>query len=228
MKIRRTTHVALWILFLGIVGSTLTRGWAQTPTPATPTPATPTPATPTPATETPATPAPAIRVSASAELATVDRATTGYLALPLARALPPSGAARPVRLGQQAVSLRSVISMAPDHSDAGQRRVSRRDDGSPDDGQPEVTQFRRLDETRQFGLWRRAVVTSAALAATSAVIGHWASGQGDEAYDRYLSSAGETRRERAFDDAERYDRIAGAAFLAMEAGLVLTAYFVFF
>ena len=106
--------------------------------------------------------------------------------------------------------------------------MSRRDDGSPDDGQPEVTQFRRLDETRQFGLWRRAVVTSAALAATSAVIGHWASGQGDEAYDRYLSSAGETRRERAFDDAERYDRIAGAAFLAMEAGLVLTAYFVFF
>ena len=73
-----------------------------------------------------------------------------------------------------------------------------------------------------------AVLLALSFCLTSAAIAHWSSGRGDEAYDRYLSSAGEQRREDAFDEAERYDRIAGAAFFAMEAGLVLSAYFVFF
>ncbi len=88
--------------------------------------------------------------------------------------------------------------------------------------------YPRLEQGKRRGLWRGAVLASAAVAATSAAVAHWSSGKGDDAYDRYLSSAGEKRREDAFDDAERYDRIAGAAFVAMEAGLVLTAYFVFF
>ncbi|HCV25167.1 MAG: hypothetical protein CME13_15450 [Gemmatimonadetes bacterium] len=88
--------------------------------------------------------------------------------------------------------------------------------------------YPRIEPEKGRVLFRRAVLASAALAATSAAIAHWSSGRGDEAYDRYLSSAGEQRREDAFDEAERYDRIAGAAFFAMEAGLVLSAYFVFF
>ena len=88
--------------------------------------------------------------------------------------------------------------------------------------------YPRLESGSKRNIWRRAVIASDAVAAGSAAIAHWSSGRGDDAYDRYLSSAGEERREDAFDDAERYDRIAGAAFLAMEAGLVLTAYFVFF
>ncbi len=93
---------------------------------------------------------------------------------------------------------------------------------------PERDIYKRMDEVSGPRLWRRAVLASATLAATSALVARWSSNRGDEAYDRYLSSAGEKRREDAFDEAERYDRIAGAAFLAMEAGLVLTAYFVFF
>ncbi|MBT3345046.1 MAG: hypothetical protein HN712_11330 [Gemmatimonadetes bacterium] len=98
--------------------------------------------------------------------------------------------------------------------------------GNPSEQESRV--YKSMDEESGPGLWRRTVLASAALAATSAVVAHWSSGQGDEAYDRYLSSAGEKRREDAFDAAERYDRIAGVAFLAMEAGLVLTTYFVFF
>jgi hypothetical protein len=88
--------------------------------------------------------------------------------------------------------------------------------------------YARLESGSKRSIWRRTVIASAALAAGGAAIAHWSSGRGDDAYDRYLSSAGERRREDAFDEAERYDRIAGAAFLVMEAGLVLTAYFVFF
>ena len=88
--------------------------------------------------------------------------------------------------------------------------------------------YARLESGSKRSIWRRTVIASAALAAGGAAIAHWSSGHGDDAYDRYLSSAGERRREDAFDEAERYDRIAGTAFLVMEAGLVLTAYFVFF
>ncbi|MCY3739275.1 MAG: hypothetical protein OXG13_22965 [Gemmatimonadaceae bacterium] len=77
-------------------------------------------------------------------------------------------------------------------------------------------------------IWRPALVATAALAVTGAAVAWWSTGEADAAYDRYLRSAGSQRQQRAFERAERYDRIAGAAFLAMEAGVVLTACLVFF
>jgi hypothetical protein len=80
------------------------------------------------------------------------------------------------------------------------------------------------DESR----WRPALVASAGLAVTGALVAYWSTGEADAAYDRYLHAAGAHRQQEALDKTERHDRIAGAAFLLMEAGLVLTARFVFF
>ncbi len=77
-------------------------------------------------------------------------------------------------------------------------------------------------------IWRPALAATAALAVTGAAVAWWSTDEADAAYDRYLRSAGAQRQQQAFERAERYDRIAGAAFLAMEAGIVLTACLVFF
>ena len=76
--------------------------------------------------------------------------------------------------------------------------------------------------------WRPSLAATAALAVTGAAVAWWSTGEADAAYDRYLRSAGAQRQQQAFERAERHDRIAGAAFLAMEAGIVLTACLVFF
>ncbi len=78
------------------------------------------------------------------------------------------------------------------------------------------------------GRWRPALAASAGLAVTGAVVAYWSSHKADAAYNRYLHSAGAARQQDALDRSERYDRLAGAAFLVMEAGLVLTARFLFF
>ena len=75
---------------------------------------------------------------------------------------------------------------------------------------------------------RARLYLSAALALGGGGLALWSKHRADEAYESYLRSAGIRRRERQFDRAQRYDRIAGAAFVAMEAGIVLTTYFVFF
>lgn len=56
----------------------------------------------------------------------------------------------------------------------------------------------------------------------------WSGHRADRAYDRYLHSAGRQHQDEQFRRAERYDRLAGGAFVFMEAGIVLTTYLVFF
>ena len=75
---------------------------------------------------------------------------------------------------------------------------------------------------------RPRLYLSAALALGGGALALWSKHRADEAYESYLRSAGIRRRERQFERAQRYDRIAGAGFVAMEAGIVLTTYFVFF
>ena len=75
---------------------------------------------------------------------------------------------------------------------------------------------------------RARLYLSAALALGGGALARWSKHRADEAYESYLRSAGIRRRERQFERAQRYDRIAGAAFVAMEAGIALTTYFVFF
>ena len=50
----------------------------------------------------------------------------------------------------------------------------------------------------------------------------------DDAYETYLRSAGRQRQQSHFEEAKRYDRIAGAAFAVMEAGVVWSLYLLFF
>ena len=83
-------------------------------------------------------------------------------------------------------------------------------------------------QPKGLSLWRPALVASAAMAVGAAAVAYWSSDEADAAYDRYLRSAGAGRQQQALERAERYDRIAGAAFVAMEAGIVLTACLVFF
>jgi len=86
----------------------------------------------------------------------------------------------------------------------------------------------RLADEAESDRWRPALLASVGLAATGALVAYWSTNEAEDAYDRYLSSAGAGRQQDALDSAERHDRIAGAGFLIMEAGLVLTARFVFF
>ena len=84
----------------------------------------------------------------------------------------------------------------------------------------------RLNERRfQPG---KAASLSAGLALTGGVLAWLSKREADDAYDRYLHSAGSERQRTEFDRAERYDRLSGAAFAAMEAGVLLPAYFTFF
>lgn len=138
--------------------------------------------------------------AAGARLAQRPVATgTGLLPAPVVAALPVVAAAAP--------------SPAPMVAGLAPRPGLRRRDGA-ESGRPDR--------------WRPALAASAALAATGALVAYWSSDRADGAYDRYLRSAGAGRREAALDRAERYDRISGAAFAAMEAGLLLTAYFLFY
>ena len=75
---------------------------------------------------------------------------------------------------------------------------------------------------------RSGLYLSAALAVSAGVLALWADREADQAFDRYLHAASQNRQKDQFDRAERYDRITGAAFVVMEAGLVLTTYLVFF
>ena len=69
---------------------------------------------------------------------------------------------------------------------------------------------------------------TAGLAASSGLVAWWSKERADRAYQRYLHAASRRRQEKQFERAERFDRIAGAAFVGMEAGLVFTTYLVFF
>ena len=55
----------------------------------------------------------------------------------------------------------------------------------------------------------------------------WSKEKADRAYDRYLRAASIRRQEQQFERAEHYDRIAGATFIGMAAGLVMTTLLVF-
>ena len=69
---------------------------------------------------------------------------------------------------------------------------------------------------------------SAALTVSAAAIARFSKERADGAYETYLKSAGRQRQQSHFEEAERYDRIAGAAFAVMEAGLVWSLYLLFF
>jgi hypothetical protein len=69
---------------------------------------------------------------------------------------------------------------------------------------------------------------SAGLAVSSGLVAWWSKDRADRAYQRYLHAASSRRQEKQFERAERFDGIAGAAFVGMEAGLVFTTYLVFF
>ena len=75
---------------------------------------------------------------------------------------------------------------------------------------------------------RKALYLSAVLTASVGVVAYWSKERADEAYDRYLHSANIERLDKEFDKAKRMDRIAGASFVGMEAGLVLSSYLLFF
>ena len=92
--------------------------------------------------------------------------------------------------------------------------------------QDETEQEGHLDERRFHP--GKAAYLSAGLALSSGVLAWLSKREADEAYDHYLRAAGSERQKTQFDRAERYDRLSGAAFAAMEAGIVMTAYFTFF
>ena len=57
---------------------------------------------------------------------------------------------------------------------------------------------------------------------------YWSKREADDAYRAYLTAASVRRQRKLFQRAERYDRIAGAAFVGMEAGLAITIYLAVF
>ena len=75
---------------------------------------------------------------------------------------------------------------------------------------------------------RKKLYLSAALAVGAGAVAYWSRERADAAYDRYLRSASVERQRRELADAKRFDRIAGAAFVGMEVGIVLSSYLLFF
>ena len=75
---------------------------------------------------------------------------------------------------------------------------------------------------------RKKLYLSAALAIGGGVVAYWSKERANAAYDRYLRSASVARQQRELDEAKRFDRVAGAAFVCMEVGLVLSSYLLFF
>ena len=69
---------------------------------------------------------------------------------------------------------------------------------------------------------------SAALTVGAGLVAYWSKEKADEAYDCYLHSASAKRQNEFYAQAHRYDRLAGTAFIGMEAGLVLSSYLLFF
>lgn len=94
-------------------------------------------------------------------------------------------------------------------SHATQRQASATGDPGASAGKANVVRSRRL----QLGV---------ALSAGAAALAWWSQQRADSRYQCYLHAAGTRRQERALSRAEDYDRLAGAAFLSMQAGLVLT------
>ena len=75
---------------------------------------------------------------------------------------------------------------------------------------------------------RKKLYLSAALAVGAGAVAYWSKERADTAYDRYLRSASVARQQRELADAKRFDRIAGAAFVSMEVGIVFSSYLLFF
>ena len=75
---------------------------------------------------------------------------------------------------------------------------------------------------------RKKLYLSAALAVGAGAVAYWSKERADAAYDRYLRSASTVRQQRELADAKRFDRIAGAAFVGMEVGIVFSSYLLFF
>lgn len=75
---------------------------------------------------------------------------------------------------------------------------------------------------------RKKLYLSAALAVGAGAVAYWSKERADAAYDRYLRSASAARQQRELDAAKHFDRLAGAAFVGMEVGLVLSSYLLFF
>ena len=75
---------------------------------------------------------------------------------------------------------------------------------------------------------RKKLYLSAALAVGAGAVAYWSRERADAAYDRYLRSASVERQQRELADAKRFDRIAGAAFVGMEVGIVFSSYLLFF
>ena len=75
---------------------------------------------------------------------------------------------------------------------------------------------------------RKKLYLSAALAVGAGAVAYWSKERADAAYDRYLRSASAARQQRELDKAKQFDRVAGAAFVGMEVGLVLSSYLLFF
>ena len=75
---------------------------------------------------------------------------------------------------------------------------------------------------------RKKLYLSAALAVGTGAVAYWSKERADAAYDRYLRSASVARQQRELDAAKHFDRVAGAAFVGMEVGLVLSSYLLFF
>ena len=75
---------------------------------------------------------------------------------------------------------------------------------------------------------RKKLYLSAALAVGAGAVAYWSKERADAAYDRYLRSASTKRQQRELADAKHFDRVAGAAFVGMEVGIVVSSYLLFF
>ena len=99
-------------------------------------------------------------------------------------------------------------------------------------GNGEEGRFNRLSPSEtpkgSKSRWSKRLYLSAALTVSAGILARWTKHEADRSYDEYLKSASPVRQHDAFGRAERYDRMSGVALAAMEAGIILSTYLIFF
>lgn len=86
----------------------------------------------------------------------------------------------------------------------------------------------RATRSRPRSRPRLRLAATAGLALGCGAAAWWTRERADRAYGRYLDAAGPRRQSRELSRAERFDRLSGTALLGMEAGLLLTTYWLFY
>ncbi|MEE3234121.1 MAG: hypothetical protein VX294_08155 [Candidatus Latescibacterota bacterium] len=88
--------------------------------------------------------------------------------------------------------------------------------------------IRVRDSVPSLTVFRSSVLFTSVFTVAGGIIAYWNKKQADRAYRSYLRTANSSKLQNEFTKAERLDKLAGSALVAMELGIGMTTYLIFF